>query len=75
MIKPDGVQRGLVADIIARFERRGYKLVGLKIRQPTKELLEVRERDPSNYLCRNTTVAMNRRLLIIRCVKFPHTHA
>lgn len=47
MIKPDGVQRGLVADIIARFERRGFKLVGLKIRQPTKELLEVRERGAS----------------------------
>lgn len=29
-IKPDGVQRGLVGDIIARFEKRGYKLVGLK---------------------------------------------
>ena len=27
MIKPDGVQRGLVGDIIHRFEKRGYKLV------------------------------------------------
>jgi nucleoside-diphosphate kinase len=27
MIKPDGVQRGLVGDIISRFEKRGYKLV------------------------------------------------
>lgn len=40
MIKPDGVQRGLIADIIARFEKRGFKLVGLKIRTPSKELLE-----------------------------------
>jgi nucleoside-diphosphate kinase len=31
MVKPDGVQRGLVGEIIARFERRGYKLVGLKL--------------------------------------------
>ena len=31
-VKPDGVQRGLVGDIIARFEKRGYKLVGLKVR-------------------------------------------
>eukprot|EP00977_Amphora_coffeiformis_P020318 scaffold8099_cov162-Amphora_coffeaeformis.AAC.1 len=30
-VKPDGVQRGLVGDIIARFEKRGYKLVGLKM--------------------------------------------
>ena len=29
-VKPDGVQRALVGDIIARFEKRGYKLVGLK---------------------------------------------
>jgi len=27
-VKPDGVQRGLVGDIIARFEKRGYKVVG-----------------------------------------------
>lgn len=38
-VKPDGVQRGLVSDIIGRFERRGYKLVGLKLVQATKELL------------------------------------
>ena len=28
MIKPDGVQRGLVAKIIERFEQKGFKLVG-----------------------------------------------
>ncbi len=33
MIKPDGVQRGLVGDIIHRFEQRGYKLVALKFLQ------------------------------------------
>eukprot|EP00558_Chaetoceros_sp_UNC1202_P011774 CAMPEP_0197247904 /NCGR_PEP_ID=MMETSP1429-20130617/32554_1 /TAXON_ID=49237 /ORGANISM="Chaetoceros sp., Strain UNC1202" /LENGTH=160 /DNA_ID=CAMNT_0042708951 /DNA_START=33 /DNA_END=515 /DNA_ORIENTATION=- len=37
-VKPDGVQRGLVGDIIARFEKRGYKLVGLKMMTPTKEM-------------------------------------
>ncbi len=30
-IKPDGVERGLVGDIIHRFERRGLKLVGMKL--------------------------------------------
>jgi nucleoside-diphosphate kinase len=30
-IKPDGVERGLVGEIIHRFERRGLKLVGLKL--------------------------------------------
>lgn len=33
MIKPDGVQRGLVGDIIQRFEKRGYKLVAMKFKQ------------------------------------------
>ena len=28
-IKPDGVQRGLVGEILGRFERKGFKLVGL----------------------------------------------
>lgn len=31
-IKPDGVQRGLVGEIIKRFEAKGYKLVGIKVR-------------------------------------------
>jgi hypothetical protein len=33
MIKPDGVQRGLVGEIIKRFEQRGYHLAGLKLVQ------------------------------------------
>ncbi|XP_006894920.1 PREDICTED: nucleoside diphosphate kinase, mitochondrial isoform X2 [Elephantulus edwardii] len=32
-VKPDGVQRRLVGDIIRRFERRGFKLVGMKLLQ------------------------------------------
>ncbi|KAI6173144.1 Nucleoside diphosphate kinase [Aphelenchoides besseyi] len=44
-IKPDGVQRGLVAKIIGRFEDRGYKLVALKMTQPSKEHLEVHYQD------------------------------
>ena len=39
-IKPDGVQRGIVGNIISRFETKGYKLVALKTRMATKELLE-----------------------------------
>jgi nucleoside-diphosphate kinase len=37
-VKPDGVQRGLIGDIIARFEKRGYKLVGLKMVWPTADM-------------------------------------
>ncbi|MBQ5153808.1 nucleoside-diphosphate kinase [Macrococcus caseolyticus] len=39
MIKPDGVQRGLVSQIFGRFEARGYKLVALKMAEPSEELL------------------------------------
>jgi len=40
MIKPDGVQRGLVGDIISRFERKGVKLVAMKLVSVSKELAE-----------------------------------
>lgn len=33
MVKPDGVQRGLVGKIIQRFEEKGFKLVALKFLQ------------------------------------------
>ena len=33
MIKPDGVQRGLVGEIIKRFEQKGFKLVAMKFMQ------------------------------------------
>ncbi|KAM8724405.1 nucleoside diphosphate kinase, mitochondrial isoform 2-T2 [Acanthopagrus schlegelii] len=38
-IKPDGVQRRLVGQIIQRFEQRGFKLVGLKMLQVSDDLL------------------------------------
>lgn len=37
MVKPDGVQRGLTHEIIERFERKGYKLVALKMMNPSAE--------------------------------------
>ena len=39
-IKPDGVQRGLVGEIIRRFEAKGFTLVGLKLMQVSRELAE-----------------------------------
>ena len=39
-IKPDGVQRGIVGDIVSRFETKGYKLAAMKTRMASKELLE-----------------------------------
>jgi len=39
-VKPDGVHRGLIGEIISRFERKGYKLVAIKVIRPTKEFAE-----------------------------------
>ncbi|MCP4363380.1 MAG: nucleoside-diphosphate kinase [Chloroflexi bacterium] len=38
LVKPDGVQRGLMGDIVSRFERRGLKLIGMKFLQMSPEL-------------------------------------
>ena len=40
MIKPDGVQRGLVSNIIGRFETKGFTLVGMKFMAVSRELAE-----------------------------------
>lgn len=40
LIKPDGVQRRLVGAILARFEKKGLRLVGLKLVQPSRDLAE-----------------------------------
>ena len=40
IIKPDGIQRGLVGDVVGRFERIGLKLVGMKMMVPTADLIE-----------------------------------
>lgn len=40
LVKPDGVQRGLMGEIISRFERRGLKLVGMKFMQMSQTLAE-----------------------------------
>ena len=39
-IKPDGVKRGFIGEIINRFEKKGYKIIGLKMLQPTLELAQ-----------------------------------
>ncbi|XP_071497196.1 nucleoside diphosphate kinase A 2-like [Diadema antillarum] len=39
MIKPDGVSRGLIADIVKRFEQRGYKMVAAKFMKADIDLL------------------------------------
>ena len=38
LVKPDGVKRGLIGEVIHRIERMGLKLVGLKMVWPSEEL-------------------------------------
>lgn len=40
LVKPDGLQRGLVGEIIHRFERKGLKLVGVKMIRLTDDVLD-----------------------------------
>lgn len=48
MIKPDGVQRGLVGDIIKRFETKGFFLKGLKVLNVSRELAQTHYADLSS---------------------------
>merc|ERR1711887_289885 len=47
-VKPDGVQRGLVGEIIKRFEHRGFKICGMKFMQGTQEHFEKHYADLSH---------------------------
>jgi nucleoside-diphosphate kinase len=40
LVKPDGVQRGLIGEITARLERKGLKVVGLRLLQVPREMAE-----------------------------------
>lgn len=73
MVKPDGVQRGLVGDTIGRFERKGFKLVGLKLYQTPRDIAEEHYKDLSSkpfykalveYILSGPVVAM------VSCVQF-----
>ncbi|XP_033998195.1 nucleoside diphosphate kinase 3 isoform X1 [Trematomus bernacchii] len=47
-VKPDGVQRKLVGEITQRFEKKGFKLVGLKLVQASEDLLKEHYKDLSS---------------------------
>ncbi|MCM3666662.1 nucleoside-diphosphate kinase [Mesobacillus subterraneus] len=40
MVKPDGVQRNLIGEVVARFEKKGFQLVGAKLLNIPRELAE-----------------------------------
>ncbi|KAF9289420.1 nucleoside diphosphate kinase [Mortierella antarctica] len=47
-VKPDGVERGLVGEIIKRFENKGFQLLGLQFLSPTQKILEKHYEDLSS---------------------------
>ncbi|MDP3997866.1 MAG: nucleoside-diphosphate kinase [Candidatus Andersenbacteria bacterium] len=50
IVKPDGVQRGLMGEILHRFERAGLKVVGMKMVWADKELVGKHYADDEAYL-------------------------
>lgn len=67
MVKPNGVQRGLVGEVISRLERRGLKIVAIKFTQATKEQAAMHYNDIQhksifcnvvNFICSGPIVAM-----------------
>ena len=71
LIKPDGVERGLIGEVIKRFEQRGLKIIGLKMVKAEKSFAEkhytediaIRHGKPVrdsliNFITRNPVIAM-----------------
>ena len=58
MIKPDGVQRGIVGEIISRFERKGLKIIAMKMVWPDAKLAKEHYNQPKSdmLLLGNRTV-------------------
>lgn len=62
IIKPDGIQRGLVGEIIKRFERTGLKIVGLKFGMLDKEKIwKHYDKDDAWFLKKGTNIANDRK--------------
>uniref|UniRef100_A0A915I0S2 Nucleoside diphosphate kinase n=1 Tax=Romanomermis culicivorax TaxID=13658 RepID=A0A915I0S2_ROMCU len=66
-VKPDGVQRGLVGEVVKRFEQRGFKLVAMKMLTPSEQLLSEHYKEHAGkgffkglvaYMCSGPVVAM-----------------
>ncbi len=61
IIKPDGIQRSLVGEIIQRFERVGLKLVGFKLLVPTRDqVFEHYNKDDAWFLRKGTGIVADR---------------
>ncbi len=64
MIKPDGVQRSLIGEIITRFERVGLKLIAMKFVVPTEEQCWTHyHKEDEWFLKKGTNIVENRKKL------------
>jgi len=52
LIKPDGVKRGLIGEIVSRIERRGLKIIALEMFQPTKQQIDDHYPKDENWIKR-----------------------
>jgi len=52
IVKPDGVKRGLVGEIISRIERRGLKIIALEMMWPTKDQIDEHYPKDENWIAR-----------------------
>jgi len=59
IIKPDGVQRGLIGEVLHRVERVGFKLVGLKFEQATEEKVKAHYTIDPEWILKTGQKALN----------------
>ena len=52
LIKPDGVKRGLIGEIVSRIEKRGLKIIALEMFQPTKQQIDDHYPKDENWIKR-----------------------
>lgn len=72
IVKPDGVQRGLIGEILSRFERTGLKLVALKMTVLDKERLwKHYDKDDEWFLKKGTKIAADREAAGLSAEKEP----
>lgn len=60
IFKPDALQRGIVGEILTRFERVGLKIVGMKMISPTREQYHVHYEDIGKIISRRGEETFNR---------------
>ncbi|GIV85534.1 MAG: nucleoside-diphosphate kinase [Candidatus Roseilinea sp.] len=73
IIKPDGVQRALVGEVIRRFEARGLRIAGLKLMQISRELAEAHYAEHRGKpFFEGTVKFITSGPVVVMCLEGPH---